>query len=78
MLEFDGMILYRLSLRPKRSDVQVKRVYLSMAMEPEHAAYYHTSAGGWSGAIDFVPPQPGDEPFWTSEKFAEFIYLLYR
>jgi len=73
VLEFDGMILYRLSLKPKHSGVEVKRVYLSMAMRPEHATYYHTSAGGWSGAIDFVAGEPGDEPFWTSENFAEFI-----
>jgi len=73
VLEFDGMILYSLSLRPRRAGVEVKRVYLSMAMKPEHAQYYHTSAGGWSGAIDFVAPDASDKPFWTSEKFAPFI-----
>jgi len=73
VLEFDGMILYNLSIRPKRAGVDVKRVYLSMAMKPEHALYYHTSAGGWSGAIDFVAETPGEEPFWTSKDFAPFL-----
>ncbi|HYW81351.1 MAG TPA: glycoside hydrolase domain-containing protein, partial [Thermoguttaceae bacterium] len=72
-LEFDGMLFYDLSLVPKRDDVTVRRVYLSMATKPEHAMYYHTTAGGWSGAIDFVPDRSTEQPFWTSEGFSDFV-----
>jgi len=72
-LEFDGMVFYDLSIAPKGKDVKVDRVYLSMAVRPEHAMYYHTTAGGWSGAIDFVADEASGEPFWTSKNFAEFI-----
>ena len=48
-------------------------MYLSMAVRPEHAMYYHTTGGGWSGAIDFVADEPSDEPFWSSTGFSDFV-----
>ena len=72
-LEFDGTMLYDLSITPRRRGVRVQRVYLSMALKPAHAMYYHTTAGGWSGAYDFVPARPATQPFWTSKGFADFV-----
>jgi hypothetical protein len=44
-----------------------------MAARPEHAMYYHTTAGRWSGAIDFVAEQPSGKPFWSSAGFSDFV-----
>mgnify|MGYP006281898843 FL=1 len=69
-LDFDGTLFYTLS---SRAEEEVDAVYLSMPVQPDNAMYFHTTAGGWSGAMNYTPDAPEDAPFWSSLDFSDFV-----
>ncbi len=77
-LDFDGTLLYALEAEPVDDGASatpslLDRVYLSLAVKPEHARYWFTTAGGWSPAYGEVPQDAQDGPFWTSKGFADLL-----
>jgi hypothetical protein len=70
--EFDGMLFYTLKATP-RAGAKVERLYLSLPVKAECATTFYSTAGGWSGAFNYVPNQPSDKPFWTSSEIADFV-----
>jgi len=76
-LDFDGALLYTLEATADATEtapaLPVDRVYLSLAVRPEQARYWFTTAGGWSPAFGEVPTAPASAPFWTSRGFADLL-----
>lgn len=72
-LAFDGMLHYDMSVEPGGDAATLDGLYLSMPLRSAVARYFYTSGGGWSGSFGYVPDEASDEPFWTTQGFADFV-----
>ncbi|MHC5055281.1 MAG: glycoside hydrolase domain-containing protein [Planctomycetota bacterium] len=82
-IDFDGMIFYELAAKPAPRSPDspplltggagvIQRLYLPIPVKNERARYYHSTAGGWSGAFGIIEDE-GDGRLWSSEGFADFV-----
>ena len=73
-LDFDGVMYYSLKAVPLRgkTGANVTRLYLSMPVKAANARYYHSTGGGWSPALGFVP-KTRNGMFWDSRDVADFV-----
>ena len=66
-LEYDGMVMIELTLRPSSSPITIRTAKLQMAMPAARAVYYSYVSDGSAFDLDFdpgVPEAPGT--FWTN------------
>jgi len=74
-VEFDGMLLYKLSATKAQSREApvLDRLYLSIPVRAERATYYFSTGGGWQPSFGLVGELAERGVGWSSRGLADFV-----